>query len=569
MPTARILIANKEVELLQKNDRHLFMFGYGLIDKISCNYLETIQSLSTWVEQYFEEGTVIVVQLGKKQNITEMLIYRGINSNYDIYYAKDLNGNKLIFSDTFRNILSQIPLAKRHANRNGIIDHYLFRIAPCYSSYIEGIERVGHGDGLRITFGSGDPEISKLRMGKLAPRDMEECSEPDQAECLEKALRQALAVIKPSDADYTLFSGGIDSSILQFLSPHSIPITVAIDSPEFAFEISYSKKAGKLIGDEGRFVWIAENDYQTLLEEAIESLALPPHHLQTVLIDAAFQNFGAHRFFSGQFADGVFGFPAARFAQISYYASPLIQIAAWAKLQDIPFGGIWLDRIKKIIDANGSLKKPILDNTGFSYNFATFTSRESVDKIFGRDAVEDRLQARMAYAHERVELSTENNIYRQLEMAQWLDFFCEETGSLWRQLALSRNAALYTPFSSKSAINFALSIPAKKRYIHGFQSKYFPKQLLRKLIPTYPVNQQKGASGLPFQRYFLTGPLKNIFKKYPIPEHFPKDIKQQIAMQPTWLTWNAICYTIWEHLVFKNSNLNLIPGSRIEEYLIG
>src|SRR5262249_24521739 len=104
---------------------------------------------------------------------------------------------------------------------------------------------------------------------------------------------------------------GVDSTLLHTYLGASVPsVSAALTSREFQFEIDYAATASGLLGTQHRFARFEEHAYLAELERCVEGMCMPPHHLQTVLVDAVFRSPGA-RFITGQFADSLFGMDVA------------------------------------------------------------------------------------------------------------------------------------------------------------------------------------------------------------------------------------------------------------------
>ncbi len=122
------------------------------------------------------------------------------------------------------------------------------------------------------------------------------------------------------------------------------------------------------------------------------------------------------------------------------------------------------------------------------------------------------------------------------------------------------------PFITGAVVATALEVPAADRYIKGMRNKYLLKDLLQKRVPTYPVDQRKGFTNVPFSRYYKEGPLSRVWERYEVPDFIESDLARKIVQAGNWMTWNAVSYAILKKRVLDNSDLAPVPGSRLLEW---
>ena len=195
---------------------------------------------------------------------------------------------------------------------------------------------------------------------------------------------------------------------------------------------------------------------------------------------------------------------------------------------------------------------------------AANTDYSVVEAIFGPELVRERLLARLEYTTRRVVLSAPMNerFIQHVETAQWLDYFCENTLSIERQLAQAYGKSLFPLFVMRPVVSSALAVPVTKRYFRGpLDVKHLLKRVLKKRLPKYPINQRKCATGLPFDRYYTAGPLSDIWTRYRMPDFIEGKIRERVTDHPSQVTWNAITYAIWEYRVVRNPHLKPVPST--------
>ena len=115
---------------------------------------------------------------------------------------------------------------------------------------------------------------------------------------------------------------------------------------------------------------------------------------------------------------------------------------------------------------------------------------------------------------------------------------------------------------TKAVIKSALSIPVGKRYLRRAQGKYLLKHLLKRRLPSYPVNQPKGYMAVHFADYYRSGPLSEVWQNYEVPELFQGEYRDRLLNHPSQVTWNAITLAIWKDKIARNAQLQAVDGSK-------
>lgn len=200
--------------------------------------------------------------------------------------------------------------------------------------------------------------------------------------------------------------------------------------------------------------------------------------------------------------------------------------------------------------------------SGYWAHFAAFADRSIVESAFGQETVRDRLHARLDHVLRLVTLSApETDTFgRHMEMAHWQTYLCDDAFMHMRQVAHGLGKTLLSPFHTHRVLSAALQVPAAERYIQGFRSKYLLKLLLKKRLPSYSIDQRKAGANVPGKRYYTSGPLSDIWERYPVPDCFDGDIRQQIVDYTGPITWHAIAYAIWQEKVLRNGDLQPLPA---------
>ncbi len=497
------------------------------------------------------DGVRIQVRTDDEGRAVHLAATRSVSTGDELFYLVRPDGD-LVLTDHFRCALSRLPPEHRVVPEASVADHLLFRTTPGTNTYVRGIERLAHGERLEWTAQEG---FRTSRVDALRPRTLRERSE-EQLDAVEGALEDALRVPEPSGGLVNMLSGGIDSTLIHtFLGPDVPSTSVAIDSGEFSLEVRYAREASRLLGTRHELLRLEESRYLEHLEGSIETLGIPPHHLQTVLLDRAFQ--GPYRgYVTGQLADALFGLESSLLGWRAWSLRALLRAPLVARAASLA-GSAMRARVSRLAAAERRVARAPADPLGYAMEFAIYSDLPLARRMVGERLVEERLQARLEYVRSCVELPTESPdaLSAHLELGHWLDFYCDDTVSLWRQLAHGRGKFLIAPFTNPEVARAALEVAVRDRYVRRGTAKHLLKSLLKRRLPAYPVHQPKGGSGLPFVRYAQEGPLREVFRRYAIPDFAGLEDARALLSTPSWITWNAMTYAIWSSRVLHSRTL--------------
>lgn len=501
------------------------------------------------VAKQAEEAVLLAVTLDGR-GPRAVRAWRSVTSIYELFVVRR-SERSLVLTDSFRAACACLPVADREVPKRAIADHLLFRTVPGKHAYLTAVRRLGHGE--RLTLDGLGGQVEFWRFDQLDIAADAGGSREAQLESIERALAIAVAR-RPGDLKTAnLLSGGVDSTLIQTFLPVAFPaVSAGIDSPEFGFEMEYARRAGQLLKVNHEFLSVREADYADRLEHSIRAIGLPPHHLQTVLFDVAFQSPHA-QFIIGQCADGLFGLEKARDLSILAALQPLVCL--------LGRGVRGLQQARRIAqDLRGEAGK--LDGPGM--RFGVYSSVALVEQMLGREAVHDSLQGRLDYVRAICPFVRPDDVglTAHLELGHLIGIFCGDGTSLWRQLAHARERSLYVPFSARSVFQTALAVPRPQRYVRHFRAKHLLKALLARRLSSYPVNTKKGASGLPVRRFFSTGPLQGLLADYGVPDFVPFELVEMVRSGSGWLSWNCLTFAIWRDKVLRDT-VTLPTGTRI------
>ncbi len=548
--TVRIQITNPHVKLLELPEAiHIYC---GALSSLPDSF--DVWSESTFPPRELDDGVAIRLAL-EGSRVTHVRAFRGLTSSFDLYILTP-STNSLLLTDHFKVAVSAVPREARRIPDEAVVDQMLFRTCPGTSSLIEGIQRLGHGELLEW---GGSSHGTRIRLeSRLARR---EPSAEDAQKALGRRLRSTMAVYGEEPATANMLSGGVDSTLLQTYLPSGYSsVSATIDLPEYEFETDYARLASELTGSRHHFVRLRHDRFRIHLEECIDNGAQPPHHLQSVLFDRLFLG-KFENYLTAQFADALFGLERARWASQARLGKLLWNAPGIGE----NIVGL-LQRLGQRAEGHASLLRQLQQDAGSPYGFAAmyavYSDLETVVRLFGAEAVQSRLSARLDYTADRLTGTPPSDpVDAHMELGQFLDFFCDDGVSIWRQLAHGRGKYLGSPFTSRALVEAALRVPANRRYAHLGKEKEILKDLLGSRLPDYPLNQPKGASGLPFARLFPDGPLRDVFDRYSIPDFLDRDARE-ICRRGGDFSWNLIAYSIWLDRIAKNDNL-VAPDSTL------
>lgn len=460
-----------------------------------------------FLAEYEIDGCCIVAEKDGEGALARAYACRGPATAHGIYMSTGPEGGRVL-SDTFKGALESLPLPLRDASPEGFLDFLLFQASPLPESPVSAIKSLGHGDLL---------DIERDGTSRISPLSRLEIPEPcvdfrEGVERIEETL--SLAVENLPDGVVNLLSGGVDSTLVQvLLGPGHGAVTASIDSPEFAFERGYAARAACLCGVSRQEIFLSEGDFLHLLERETSLAKMPLSLLQNSLIAAAF-DCQASRFSSGFNADSFFS----------------------------------LSRPRRKLVREGAFP------TSFPAEaFSVSSERPILESIFGKEAIEKRIRERTEYVLGRVR---EPESLSGLNLGCLLSYFCSSF-SIYLQQAAARGKTLDSLFMGRRLVEAALAMPVPERVCRKGVFKPVLKDILSSHLPGYPLELEKGGSGLPRTRFCQSGPLKGYFRENPLPKFVPKE-KAGPILEPLWessmTTYRCIAWSLWEKcLGFKGT----------------
>jgi asparagine synthase (glutamine-hydrolysing) len=377
----------------------------------------------------------------------------------------------------------------------------------------------------------------------------------DAVDFLEQSLEEVIRGIvrsAPAGAVTNLLSGGIDSTLIQVLLPRGAPsLSFGIDTAEFAPELERALFATRLTGSDHQVIQLREGDYPEALKRFLALVGLPPHHMQSVLLGELFRKIegGKSHLLTAQLADALFGLR---------FSSPTAILRRWGWLPQLTRGGLprglkpaRLRRAEVILSA---LKQPVGSTRGLAARIACYTNFDFVEKVFGADTIEGRLQKRLAYVLELCPFLSpdERGPEAHLEAGHMIDFFCDDAVSIWRQSSMSYRGYLIAPFTHPAIVRCSLTFPPRSRYWRRGETKPGLKTLLRRRLLEYDTGLPKLSTGLPIERFLGSGPLHRSPYLKP-PDFFPCPERLACGEYPPWIAWSLLTLSAWQELACQSS----------------
>lgn len=484
------------------------------------------------------EYSLIQLSVGASPTIRA---HRGVTSTYEVFYLRGSDGD-VVVTDQFKNALAALDVGDRTVSRDAVVDHLLYRTTPV-DSYVEEVGRLGHGETLRWELGSDEQTVDQH----------ERLTRPERidADAAVDRLDDVLDRVTPEADCVNMLSGGVDSTLLQeYLPPEAPSTSGAFETPEIEHEVEYAREASDLLGTDHEIQSAPESAFGDRLAETIDALGMPPQQIQTPTLDLAFRADGYDRYVNGMLSDSLFGMGAATARKVWLTRA----------LRFLPNLTDTLETHEK--RARKLLREPD-DSFGAALGFSQYLPLETVADFAGTGRIEERLRARYEYTASRVPLATDGSRYaRHMDHGHWIEFFCENTVTDYRQVAQARGSSFVTPFATTAAAELALAVPTPERYVSGFENKHIPKRLLGRKLPAYDTGKPKGNGHLPEYRYLTDGPLAPALDRYDLPGFVPHDSWTEVVEQSGGLGWVLLSYAIWRDRVLQSPDLDLAPATR-------
>jgi hypothetical protein len=196
-----------------------------------------------------------------------------------------------------------------------------------------------------------------------------------------------------------------------------------------------------------------------------------------------------------------------------------------------------------------------------------FTDEDIIVDAVGSSAVVDRLSRRLLYAASRLGPAGKaaRAHYQHIELAHWIDYWCEDATAFIRQLALAHRKMIHLSFLTTPMVAMAMSVPTEERYAKGFAAKYLLKRALLRRVPRYPVHQKKGITSMRLPPTYQGERRAAIWEEYPVPDFIPERHRDAVRSFGTPVSHSALTLSMLMKRVMRNPKLARIPGTRVIE----
>ncbi|WP_257300320.1 asparagine synthase-related protein [Haloarchaeobius sp. FL176] len=563
MTHVRLLFASPDVRRIDGS--HGTWFVSALVEEQLCRLVadaRTIDAIAGELAAVTEDATVVHVSRTDRGGTVEA--FRSVTSSRPLYYLTGSDG-QVVITDHYRNALAQLDVNERTTSRRAVADHLLFRSPVAPTTYVEAVRQLGRGELLRWDGGRAD--WSRELVDQLsAAADCEPATARDRIdESLSDIVDGAV-----TSTTRTMFSGGVDSTLLHSYRDESAPAThLAVDSPEFDRGTGAFEEASSALDVDPEQVSIRESAFREHLERTVDALGQPPRYNQTVFTDAGFRSLDRGRYLNGHGADALFGLQGLKGARIADWLGatvPLLDSVASVAPGQVP------DSVTALQRRREQLRAPVSTPGSLAQDLASAIHPEAVAAILDSAIVTERVNRRTEYGHRRAELTADSRFARQVESGHLVDFLADDGVSQWRQIGATHGQLVVAPFRSRRLARCALSVPPDRRYVRGvddlpdLQPKYLLKSLLAERLPSYPTGCRKGDGSLPIRRYVESGPLSDVFDRYRPPTFVPPSARHRHVDSFGPLTWPLLTFAVWRARVRDEPELPPVPGT--EDHVI-
>jgi asparagine synthase (glutamine-hydrolysing) len=477
-----------------------------------------------------------------------------------VFYANRKSG-EVILADFFPNLLARLPLEERTASDAAVIDHCLFRAVAGVETYCANIRRAGHGERLSIRLDTGI--AGTLQFDRVdAPSKQD--SVAAYVEGIDAALESVLTPLCSEVGTANLFSGGVDSTLIQSYLRERVPaVYVECGWNNDAYEREYGVQAARLLGTELREITFGHSLFLDDLTHTIKELGNPPRLLQWTFLRSTLEQ-SWDKLIIGVHADALFD-ESVRTARVAslFAFRPGQTVLDLAK----PLLGL-VSRLKGVRPAAAQLRRDPCDPYGYAGQADVITDPAWVAEAFGSEPVQESLENRLQQGIARAPAPRDNasTFSRHLELAHWGEYFCNEFPEEFRSLGLAHGKTVATPFHTFEVMAAAARIPTEHRYAEGLNSKYLLKKLLKNREPDYPINQRKGSSHAPFSDLYKDTTLSEVWERYDLSDWCEGDLKARATDPFYGLLRTAITWAVWEREVLRNPDLQVLATTREQSW---
>ncbi len=489
-------------------------------------------------------------------------VFRGVVSTAILFYHQSPDG--FIVADRPRLLY---PLMRRlELLPEALVSHFLFRGVPSPAFYLRDLQRVEHGH--LLTWSRGTLE-SKLVQDLRLPVTQMRVDDSTVAAFLEQIKKIATAYVKGLSQrgwDHaTLLSGGVDSSVMQYLINQGLPsgkqphsISYAMRVPGFEREIEYARSASRALKTHHHYVDLVPEDYPDLLQRMIEGVGMPIAH-ESEPCGLGIVEFIAHSFpqisvlFDGDGADTLHGTGGAKQQlQLDRVKDILgadwgLQLLARVLNPIAPHKAVGARNLARLWRSTRNIHSPeYLPNAQ-----GLFTDFELAQKCFGTQAVTAAMQS---FRDKTAQYTAPHSMVEWVHYLQLVTLIPDQMplmATLVYNLYGRSVVCLYLDYEFIQAT--AAFDPRVRYYSHG-RNKPILKRILERYTAYEQVNKPKGDSGFDkdLRTWMKTGCLAAMVHSIERPAFMERAAFESKIDNPDWFTWNLLTLDLFQKRVLAN-----------------
>jgi asparagine synthetase B (glutamine-hydrolysing) len=496
-------------QLLEDGNYALYVFA----DRCARKRWDDLKDYFDSLEKEFEQYSAVLFEKNGKSAV----LRRSITSSFNLYYGFSADGDPII-SDCLVSVRDGIPREKRSPEDRALLQCLLFRTTLGSTTFARGVSRVEHGEEVRIDSQGVSRKIFDHRcMG--AP------SEDDRS--LYEILSSKSAIFEAEESAVS-FSGGVDSMVLASIFSRQDLVFSNFSCPEFENEYLYAVEGASFLGRKLKVIDFKESDFLKRMQDITRKTGYPIQASLMVHLGNLIEKTGK-RLIIGQCADAVFGFkkyhaPKSLYSFIRRSGSQFKRLLSG---KSIDFSKLMPDHVN--LDP--------FSTRNFANSFADSGAIGVFESIFGEAAVSQAYSERFEYVANRIECRQSGNISDQMEVGHFIDFFCENSLSCWREVAKVSSGEVAAPFADFDVFNYARSIPSDIRYVNNGELKWVLKSQIRNMVPNYNAKKRKLGGSMPNARLSAEGRFGILGRDYDWPGFLPQSEFERIrqaGFRPAW-----------------------------------
>ncbi len=552
MPTIDATFTNPAIRRIDRADATWFLAGADDADPASIHRLTSTFDGAAFCREH-GDALVACIQTGDHPRVR---LWKALFSTQETWFAVRPD-RSVVVADHFRNAVAALPVEERTVTDEIITGHFLTRKVYGTGSYLAPVSRLAHATEVDIDPTAGT--WTSRQFDRIAD-DAEKRPASQYLAAIDEALLRSLDSIRNPDDTALFFSGGVDSTLVLALDPDLMqPLTFVPDSPEFGEETRYARRAAALLGRDLIEVPVAEEDFVENLEMVVDTIGFPPFDDSSPYFERLMADQPYSTFVFGLGADSAFGM-SLKIAKLSnWFRFPGLRHGLAAAAPRTP--GHLGYRMRQVSSRANAFAREPLHPDGFAGDTRTHGDTSVFESTVSPELPHRVKAAQLTYVTDRVEgAGTRNSTFlSHIELGHWMTVF---GNALYEERMVTNplGRAATCPYADAGVMRELARIPLEDRYIDGYRAKWILKDLLRQKVPEYPVDQRKKATALPWERFYLDGPLSGIWDRYDIPDLFPPAAQEQLRSDPTATTWNAITWAMWDERIRRNPDLKPHPA---------